>query len=155
MDFPQMKHNKKNTTTKHLKNKTMATRSYIGKLNQDGTVSYIYCHYDGYLEHNGKLLKENYNTPEMVNELLSLGDISYLGQEIGQQQDFSKPNVKWTIAYGRDRGEVDAEQRESLLEDFGNDMGIDYFYLYTDEGWKYRQSEFETWRLIEMETKEN
>ena len=129
----------------------MATRSYIGKLTDEGTVNYIYCHYDGYLEHNGKLLKENYNTPEMVDELLSLGDISYLGEQIGQQQDFENPVKGYTIAYGRDRGEVDIEQRESLLEDFGNDMGIDYFYLYTDEGWKYREDEFQTWKLIELE----
>mgnify|MGYP003704491571 CR=1 FL=1 len=30
----------------------MSTRSNIGILNQDGTVDYIYCHFDGYVEHN-------------------------------------------------------------------------------------------------------
>jgi hypothetical protein len=60
----------------------MATRSYIGKLNPDNTVSYIYCHYDGYLKHNGEVLNEHYTTEQKIDDLLSLGDISFLDEEI-------------------------------------------------------------------------
>jgi len=35
----------------------MATRSRIAIENQDGTVTSIYCHFDGYLSGVGKLLK--------------------------------------------------------------------------------------------------
>ena len=86
----------------------MATRSYIGKLNPDNTVSYIYCHYDGYPEHNGVILQEHYSTPFKVDQLLALGDLSVLAEEIGDKQDFNdyvNRNRNWCLAYGRDRGE--------------------------------------------------
>ena len=76
----------------------MATRSYIGKLNPDNTVSYIYCHYDGYPEHNGVILQEHYSTPFKVDQLLALGDLSVLGEVIGEKQDFdnySTRNNNW------------------------------------------------------------
>jgi hypothetical protein len=39
----------------------MSTRSLISKANEDGTIQAIYCHYDGYPEHVGKLLVVYYN----------------------------------------------------------------------------------------------
>ena len=36
----------------------MATRSTIAKLGKDGIIKAVYCHSDGYLEHNGKVLNE-------------------------------------------------------------------------------------------------
>jgi hypothetical protein len=40
----------------------MGTRSTIAIQNADNTVTGIYCHWDGYVEHNGKILNENYTT---------------------------------------------------------------------------------------------
>ena len=57
----------------------MSTRSNIGILNEDGTVNYIYCHFDGYLEHNGDILNEHYTTESKVRMLIGLGDLSMLG----------------------------------------------------------------------------
>jgi porphobilinogen synthase len=52
----------------------MATRSYIGKMDpQTKVITYIYCHYDGYLSHTGRMLVENYNDESKVDELLKLG----------------------------------------------------------------------------------
>ena len=48
----------------------MATRSYIGVRNTDSSVDYIYCHFDGYPEHNGQILTEHYTNINRVNELL-------------------------------------------------------------------------------------
>ena len=39
----------------------MATRSNTGIENENGRVSAIYCHWDGYPEHNGRILKEHYS----------------------------------------------------------------------------------------------
>ena len=39
----------------------MATRNRIAIENQDGTVISIYCHWDGHIETNGKILFENYD----------------------------------------------------------------------------------------------
>lgn len=58
----------------------MGTRSTIGVLNTDGSVSAVYCHWDGYPEHNGKILMENYTTEEKVRELIDLGSISSLSE---------------------------------------------------------------------------
>jgi hypothetical protein len=129
----------------------MATRSYIGKLNPEtNTVTYIYCHYDGYLSHNGRLLSENYNDKDKVNQLLELGDLSYLDEQIGEKHDFKKPTEGWTVSYSRDRGEQFQSSRSTTkLEDYNRDPGIDYFYLFTEEGWKY--STGNGWNKIEIE----
>lgn len=99
----------------------MGTRSTIAILREDGSVAQIYCHWDGYLEHNGRLLAEHYSTAEKVEELLSYGDISSLGTSVGEKHpfgpDYNNPasadnlaykaaeNAGWTTFYGRDRGE--------------------------------------------------
>lgn len=56
----------------------MSTRSLIAIKQTDGTVKSIYCHWDGYVSHNGRLLIEHYATPEAVEELLALGPLSAL-----------------------------------------------------------------------------
>ena len=113
----------------------MATRSLIGKLNSDGTVTSIYCHWDGYPSHNGVLLQEYWDTPFKVDQLLALGDLSSLGKEIGEQQDFNSPrNRDWCMAYGRDRGERGVDAKTVSREEFFGDSGyIDYFYLYNGD----------------------
>lgn len=124
----------------------MATRSLIGKLNSDNTVSYIYCHYDGYPEHNGVILQEHYDTPFKVDQLLALGDLSVLGEVIGEKQDFnnySTRNNNWCLAYGRDRGERGVKMSTvSRDEFFGDDGYIDYLYLYNN---KFEWECFYTW----------
>lgn len=87
----------------------MSTRSAIGIRNADGTVKAIYCHNDGYIEHNGKILLENYNTSEKIESLLALGDLSYLGSKMNpdptKPHSFNAPQAGVVIAYHRDRGE--------------------------------------------------
>lgn len=113
----------------------MATRSLIGKLNSDGTVTHIYCHWDGYPSHNGFLLQEYWNTPYKVDQLLALGDLSSLGKEIGEQQDFNgSRNRDWCMAYGRDRNQSNTGAKTVSREDFfGDEDYIDYFYLYNED----------------------
>ena len=114
----------------------MATRSHIGKLLPDNSVKYIYCHYDGYPEHNGKILKEHYATEAKVNALLELGDLSILGEEIGEQQDFNNRdthNSKWCLAYGRDRGEDNIEAK--VAKDISDIIFQSYHYVWNGETW--------------------
>ena len=56
----------------------MATRSTIAMEFADGTVQQIYCHWDGYLEHNGKILFNHYVSPYKTRELIDMGGISSL-----------------------------------------------------------------------------
>jgi hypothetical protein len=125
----------------------MATRSNIGILNEDGTVTYIYCHFDGYLEHNGAILDQYYTTEGQVRELIGLGDISYLGVEIGEKQDFNGPrNRDWCLAYGRDRGETDVEARTIPYSDYTKEYFEEYVYLFTPgKGWEVRQYGVNYW----------
>ena len=56
----------------------MATRSTIALEFADGTVQQVYCHWDGYLEHNGKILFNHYVDPYKTRDLIDMGDISSL-----------------------------------------------------------------------------
>lgn len=87
----------------------MATRSTIAKKNEDGTITQIYCHWDGYIKGGvGQTLVEKYNTPELIDQLLALGSLSSLRDKIAPtegEHTFDNPQDDVTIAYNRDRGD--------------------------------------------------
>ena len=83
----------------------MGTRSTIALEFADGTVEQIYCHWDGYLEHNGKILAEHYSDPFKLRDLIDLGDMSSLGERIGTQHAFDKAPEGECTFYLRDRKE--------------------------------------------------
>lgn len=60
----------------------MGTRSTIALEFADNSVSQVYCHWDGYLDHNGKLLQECYSDPFKLRELIDLGDFSSLRETV-------------------------------------------------------------------------
>ena len=119
----------------------MSTRSYIGMKLDDGTVVGVYCHSDGYLSHNGKILLENYNTKEKVDELLKQGNISFLDKEIGDKHGFDcndRPEGVSTF-YGRDRGESDQGAQTFISEiEFLMECTENYTYLFKDGKWYWR-----------------
>ncbi len=47
----------------------MGTRSAIGIIGNE-SVRGIYCHWDGYIEHNGQILNRFYPTANLVNALI-------------------------------------------------------------------------------------
>jgi hypothetical protein len=117
----------------------MATRSHIGVRNLDGTVDYIYCHWDGYPEHNGNILKEYYQDMDKVNALMKLGDLSSLGQEIGEKQDFddrTTHNENWCLAYGRDRNEPNTSVTTTQFENLLHNDAVDYLYVFDGDYWE-------------------
>jgi hypothetical protein len=65
----------------------MSTNSYIGIENQDGTVDYIYCHFDGYVAGVGTALLLAYRTPEAARALVDSGDQSSLGDPYSAHPD--------------------------------------------------------------------
>ena len=105
----------------------MSTRSNIAHLRKDGTVRAIYCHWDGYLEHNGYILKKHYNESN-IEELLDLGDLSFLD---------ASPLTCY--AYGRDCGESDVQAKvyNSLGEYIIKYCDQDFNYLLKDGVWFY------------------
>ena len=91
----------------------MATRSVISKIDKkvsNGEITAVYCHSDGYLNWNGKILNEHYTNGNKVDELLSNGGISVLNENIGKPgldfSDYKKfHSLKQSRFYHRDRGE--------------------------------------------------
>ena len=95
----------------------MATRSTIALEFADGTIGQVYCHWDGYLAHNGKMLQEYYSNPFILRDLIDLGSLSSLRPQIGTKHPFSMFEANMTqdeyanlyrdmcTFYGRDRGE--------------------------------------------------
>ena len=88
----------------------MATRSTIAVENLDGSVSVVYCHFDGYLSNNGRILQEHYTDRSKVSCLMQFGDLSSLGKNIGNS-DGTYRTKDDCVFYGRDGQESDTECR--------------------------------------------
>ena len=117
----------------------MSTNSRIGILHADGTTETVYCHWDGYPDHQMPILTEHYNTADKVTALIALGDLSCLGERIapdeGEEHSFQKPADGVTVAYHRDRNEPlhSAIHHESIDALKMSDWGISYYYLFDSE----------------------
>ena len=108
----------------------MGTRSTIALEYADGTVEQVYCHWDGYLAYNGKMLQDYYSNPFILRDLIDLGDISSLKPTIGTKHDFSHFGTAldqkaydalygdMTTFYGRDRGETGTSAKK--FKDFAD-----------------------------------
>ncbi len=115
----------------------MATRSTISIEKADGTVKQAYCHWDGYPEDVGRTLKENYQTPEIVEELINLGDMSTLGAIIGTEHSFENGPSGETTYYGRDRGEDGTAPRvyDDLETFLLTGQQEQYNYIFREGAW--------------------
>lgn len=117
----------------------MATRSNIGIVNEDGSITGIYVHWDGYPEYNGKMLLNHYNNDDIVNGLMDLGNLSILSESL-----YSTTGINLYSTNNRHtfRGATGSDSRtfEDLgeYENFGS--GVDYQYLFEDGKWMYRNT---------------
>ena len=132
----------------------MATRSTIALEFADGTVQQVYCHWDGYLDNNGRILQANYSNPFVLRELIDLGDVSSLRPTVGEKHAFSQFETKMssedydklygemTTFYGRDRGEegTGAKKFADFADYKENFCHEEYAYiLRTDGNWYVKQ----------------
>ena len=106
----------------------MGTRSAIGYKMDTSKVRAKYCHWDGYVENNGKILEDNYQEARKVAQLVEMGDQSTLAAELAD-----------CVFYGRDKGEtdVDAQTFDDVTEfvEYYKDSDCEFFYLLTRNGW--------------------
>jgi len=137
----------------------MGTRSTIALEFADGTVEQVYCHWDGYLEHNGKILAEHYSDPFKLRDLIDLGGLSSLRRDIGEKHAFSqfdlpKEEVEAFIKrtenmctfYARDRGEKLIVHKFVDFQDYlAHHSYEEYEYILRRDGnWYVKQdNEFE------------
>jgi hypothetical protein len=131
----------------------MGTRSMIAIQNPySKDVRAVYCHWDGYLEHNGAILQKHYSASPKVNNLIALGDLSSLRAEIGvkhafstfdltkeEQEAYELEHGNSCTFYGRDRGETTPFKVFPTLkkaEDYFEGSWCEYLYVY-----KYKKSD--------------
>jgi hypothetical protein len=114
----------------------MATRSRIGIENENGTVTSIYCHWDGYPENNGAILHKHYTNREKVQKLIDLGSISSLAPEIDAPEGhtFETPVGGVVVAYHRDRGESLQHASHRNIQCFFNSDIEAYGYVFNQKG---------------------
>jgi hypothetical protein len=99
----------------------MGTRSTIALEFADGTVEQVYCHWDGYLDHNGKILQEHYSDPFKLKELLSLGGFSSLNETVEETKQG---------AYHHWRGEELVIEKYKDIKDYRENVyGEEYDYI--------------------------
>ena len=120
----------------------MATRSTIW-LKDENSYKGIYCHWDGYLSNNGKILLENYNTLEKIKELISFGFISSLNTTIDK-----------CVFYNRDREEDFDDYEVSSLEEMGEFLE-EYNYIFQDNKWYVLDNSEELIELTQEYISEN
>jgi len=108
----------------------MGTRSTIALEFADGSVSQVYCHWDGYLENNGKILAESYTDPFKVRDLLDLGDFSSLRDTVEETREG---------AYTQRGEDKEVRRYQNVDEYFDCSQQEEYDYLLTQrDGWLVR-----------------
>ena len=133
----------------------MGTRSRIGIEMPDHSVVSVYCHWDGYVEHNGRILVEHYQNREDVKELIDGGSMSSLRTR-GEWNSMAlrDENGEWIAdaagylmyendrdpqpLYHTERGE-ELEVVHSTFDEFvsGKLGGEEYAYLFDlNDNWK-------------------
>jgi hypothetical protein len=133
----------------------MATRSAIAletgipELELSGVIHSVYCHWDGYPEHNGKLLHEVYNTYRSVSALLSGGSISSLAESF-EKTEFHHRDM------GRELEPVSTyDNRDEFI---AYSRGLDYLYLFNqNDAWEVYEFATHQWHnlaeLLEYRTR--
>lgn len=143
----------------------MGTRSDIIVECGDDKFRRIYCHWDGYLGHNGKILFDHYTTQEKVEALVALGDLSSLKADIGVKHPFEAPPSgpkrdvfekkygNMCTAYGRDRKEKMTEIVGDTLQAVwpAEDTWTEFTYVWRKEGkWFVCSADAGTQALVDL-----
>ena len=119
----------------------MGTRSTIALEYADGTVEQVYCHWDGYLSHNGKILQEHYSNPFKLKQLLALGAMSSLCETVEETKGG---------AYHHWRGEeLMINKFKDLKDYYENCQGEEYDYILSPKDGKAQ------WYVRSYATQEN
>jgi hypothetical protein len=119
----------------------MSTNARIGiKISGINMLS-IYSHWDGYPSWVGEKLLKYFNTEEKVKELLSMGNVSIMGDKIGEKVDFHKFNSQENsqcLFYERDRGDSNEEAITHKIGDM--DYQYSFTYLFKNGAWYVRKN---------------
>lgn len=117
----------------------MSTVSFIGYLEEDGSVKYVYCHWDGHPSHNGRILLDYWTDWRQVGGMIGEGHLSSLGVDI------------LSCNFYDDHRE--GEESYSVCEDLEEARKIcrEYFYVFTKQGWIFSEYKSEFRPLTKQE----
>jgi len=126
----------------------MGTRSTIALEYADGTVEQVYCHWDGYLDHNGKILFEHYSDPFLLRDLINMGGISSLGKSIGRKHPFSPAYnetdpVKKAVVQAAYDAAHEAGYTTFYTRDRGESLSVEKFKDFADYRENHQYEEYE------------
>jgi hypothetical protein len=135
----------------------MSTNAFIG-IRENGSISYIYNHSDGYLEYLGRMLLEHYNSEEKAKALVALGGVSIVKEKldpaegtvhsfnVGERQDGV------SVFYGRDKNEDWECIKPITIQNTVFDEHQYYNYLYdVEEGrWLFTRNGKDFQKLEEV-----
>ena len=117
----------------------MSTNATISvRLLNDTGIRVIRNHWDGYPSHLGAMLRDYYDTQELAEALVNLGDASIILQSIEcpEGHAFDTPVDGYSIFYGRDRGEDHCEVRTVTNVSIGDVRKYTSFnYHWDGNGW--------------------
>ncbi len=112
----------------------MSTHSYIGVENPNGSITFIFSHYDGYPSYMKPLLEKHWDTRKRVQALMALGDIRALKQDPFRTQllDPAEKAQTWPHPAG--------------YAEFAGSIAGSYFYLYIKIGvWRMWDKASKAW----------
>ena len=128
----------------------MGTRSTISMANDNGTVTSIYCHWDGYISHHGPILLNHYSTKAKIKSLMKLHSLSILGEFVGRKHDYEKrfltTKPRPCTSHVRDRG----GNEQAYVGPLENIDLQEYNYLFCDGKWQVMY-DYNDWHDLELE----
>ena len=121
----------------------MGTRSFITIKHKDNTYSGVYCHWDGSVEHNGKILKEDYQARSKVVDLIDGGDMSSLKTNTTWESTFKEDSYTNTREeqplYYYERGDTDEDsvypkhfKNHQQMYKYAKNCGCEFIYTFDD-----------------------
>jgi hypothetical protein len=131
----------------------MATRSTIAIQLENNSIKQVYCHWDGYLSNNGKILVNHYKDSAKVLELINQGSISILAENINpskdSKHDFDEPQKDVCLFYSRDREEELEIDNFEDFEDYTSNANFEEFnYIFKDNEWYYSENNNTTFEKV-------
>lgn len=118
----------------------MGTRSFISIKHKDNTYSGVYCHWDGSPDHNGKILKEDYQARSKVVDLIDGGDMSSLKTNTTWDSTFKEDSYTNTREaqplYYYERGDEDVDPKHfktyKQMYKYAKDCWCEFIYTFDD-----------------------
>jgi hypothetical protein len=106
----------------------MSTHALIAKKDHDGTVRSVYCHYDGFPQHTGQILRDCYNDPAVIDIVMNFGNLKFITPHVS--------DIEFYVIDSRiDERALSHPGAKSFLN-YGLKSDSDFLYLFEQDRWR-------------------